>query len=87
MIILTNARCCRTIRLQPTPRGGRKNWLLTVMFGRRPPLGAAEAGREADAYSRAASRRGCTRLRRQPRAAELRVRHLSDMDNRKEDKS
>ena len=38
----------------------------------RPPFCAPEAGREADAYSRAASPRGCTRLRRRPLAGEPR---------------
>ena len=36
------------------------------------PLRSAEAAREADAYSRAASPRGCTRLRKKPLAGEPR---------------
>ena len=52
--------------------GRRENWLLLLQVQWPPPLMAAEAGREADANSRAASPRGCTRLRRKPLAGEPR---------------
>ena len=54
-------------------RAGGKIGRRCIRFGLRPPCVARYARREADAYSRAASPRGCTRLRRQPLAGEPRV--------------
>ena len=35
----------RTIRLHRSEKGGRKNWLLKLKLGRRPPFPPGEAGR------------------------------------------
>ena len=61
------------MRLQPTSRRARKKnrWRFIELKWPRPSL-AAETPREADAYSRAASPRGCTRLRTPPLAGEPR---------------
>ena len=55
-------------------RTGRAGQSGGIFFGlgRRPPCAPSEAGREADANSRAASPRGCSRHRTLPLAAEPR---------------
>ena len=53
-------------------KGRGETFVVNVGFSGRAPSKAAEAWREADAYSRAASPRGCTRLRRKPLAGEPR---------------
>ena len=66
------------MRLQPTSRRARdkSRWRCIGFKWPRPSL-AAETPCEADAYSRAASRRGCTRLRKKPLAGEPRRSALS----------
>ena len=61
------------MRLQPTSRRARNKigWRFLKFTWPRPSL-AAETRREADANSRAASPRGCTRLRKKPLAGEPR---------------
>ena len=53
-------------------KGRAKKWVAKCQGRLRPPFCAPEAAREADAYSRAASPRGCTRLRKPPLAGEPR---------------
>ena len=60
------------MRLHGTQKGGRRKLIAKYQGWLRPPLCAPEAGREADAEGRAASPRGCTRLRRRPLAGEPR---------------
>ena len=60
------------MRLQATSEGRAIKMGGECQGMLRPPFLAPETRREADAYSRAASRRGCTRHRQKPLAGEPR---------------
>ena len=59
-------------RLQRTLKGRGETLVVLLRLQRPRPFKAAETYREADANSRAASRRGCTRHRILPLAGEPR---------------
>ena len=58
--------------LAPERKGRAKKLVAETHACLRPPFPPGEAGREADANSRAASPRGCTRQRRRLLAGEAR---------------
>ena len=67
-----NGSVALTICLHRSAKGGRENPVVLCQVWLRPPFVPGEAAREADAKGRAASPRGCTRLRRKPLAGEPR---------------
>ena len=71
-LIVCKIKRCSNDPLAGDAKGRAKKLVAEFQGWLRPPFCAPEAGREADANSRAASPRGCTRHRKRPLAGEPR---------------